>query len=107
MLLWGWGKPIFMISGRIWLGGSSAFTPLWPLVMPEVIEPSVSCARAVGGAFCSVLSQCCLCHSLCFLVSIPGYDSRVFYPADDDLSRVRVGLFSKPSWHSWRLVLKN
>lgn len=30
-----------------------------------------------------------------------------FTPADDDLTRVRVGLFSKPSWHSPKLVLKN
>lgn len=43
--------------GRVWFGGSSAFTPLWPLVMPEITEPSASCARAVGGGF---YSGCCL-----------------------------------------------
>lgn len=40
--------------GRVGFGGSSAFTPLWPLLIPEVTEPSLSC---VDVGFCSVESM--------------------------------------------------
>lgn len=58
-------RPSCWSLGELGLVGALS-SPLCGLVIPEVTEPSVSCARAVNGGFCSVLSQCCLCYCLLF-----------------------------------------